>query len=64
MPTCYFSLYKKGKSYRKIGKLINLTKSTVANIVKRYVREDGIESILQKGRPKLLDGINVKLLGK
>ena len=36
---------EKDKSYREIGKLINLNKSTVADIVKRYVREDRIESI-------------------
>ena len=50
--------YKKGKSYREIEKLINLTKSTIADkidIVKRYVREDRIESIPQKGHPKLFD---------
>jgi len=47
--------YKKGKSHQEIGKLINLSKNMVADIVKRYVREDRIESILQKGRPKLLD---------
>jgi len=34
--------YEKDK---EIGKLINLSKSTVADIVKRYVREDRIESI-------------------
>jgi len=35
--------YEKDKSYREIGKLINLNKSMIANIVKRYVREDRIE---------------------
>ena len=44
--------YEKGKLCREIGKLINLSKSTVADIVKRYVCEDHIESITQKGRLK------------
>jgi len=35
--------YEKDKLYREIGKLINLSNSTVADIVKRYVREDRIE---------------------
>jgi len=36
--------YEKDKSYQEIGKLINLSKSTIADI-ERYVREDRIESI-------------------
>jgi len=57
--------YKKDKLYREIDKLINLSKSMVADIVKRYVREDRIESIPQKGRPKLLDSRDKhKIIGK
>ena len=32
-----------------------MSKNTVADIIKRHVREDRIESIPQKGCPKLLD---------
>ena len=46
---------EKGKSYREIGTLLNLSKSTVADIIRRYNREDRIESVAQTGRPKLLD---------
>lgn len=46
--------YAKGKSYREIGEIVNLSKSTVGDIIKRYEKEDRIESIPQKGRPKLL----------
>ena len=37
--------YEKDKSYREVDKLINLSKNTIADIVKRYVREDRIELI-------------------
>ena len=46
---------EKGKSYREIGTLLNLSKSTVADIIRRYNREDRIESVAQTDRPKLLD---------
>lgn len=32
--------YAKGKSYREIGKLLNIGKSTVADIIKRFKEED------------------------
>jgi transposase len=35
--------------------MLNISKSTVCDIVKRFKREDRIESIPQKGRPKKLD---------
>lgn len=47
--------YEKGNSYREISNLLNLSKSTVADIVKKYIHEDRIDSISQKGRPKFLD---------
>lgn len=43
-----------GKSYNEIRKLVNLSKSTVGDIVRRYKNEDRIESKLQTGRPKKL----------
>lgn len=46
---------EKGKFYREIGALLNLSKSTVADIIKSYNREDRIASIPQKRRPKILD---------
>lgn len=46
---------EKGTSYREIAKLLNVSKSPVADIVHRYIHEDRIDSIRQKGRPKLLD---------
>lgn len=45
----------KGKSYRKIAAMLNISKSTVADIVRRFKREDRIDSIPQKGQPKKLD---------
>lgn len=46
---------EKGKSYRKIGALLNLSKSTVMDIIRRFQREDRIESIPQTGRPRILN---------
>lgn len=46
--------YEKCKSYRQIGKMVNLSNSTVGNIIKRYLSKDRIEPIAQKGRPQLL----------
>ncbi|XP_076395357.1 uncharacterized protein LOC143265686 [Megachile rotundata] len=45
----------KGKSYLEIGKLLNISQSSVANIIQRYKYEDRIVSIPQKGRPRVLD---------
>lgn len=53
---------EKGKSYREIGRLLNLSKSTVRDIIKRYTDEDRIESIPQKGRPKLLTASDKRLI--
>lgn len=37
---------EKGTSYREISNLLNISKSTVADIIKRYTVEGRIESIL------------------
>lgn len=44
----------KGKSYREITEMLKIPKSTVADIIKRFRDEDRIDSIPQKGRPKVL----------
>ena len=46
---------EKGKSYWEITKLLNISKNTVADIIHWYIREDRIDLITQKDRPKLLD---------
>ncbi|XP_078038058.1 uncharacterized protein LOC144470594 [Augochlora pura] len=46
---------RKRQSYREIGKLLNLNKSTAADIIRRYKDEDRIESIAQELQPRLLD---------
>lgn len=43
------------KSYRQIAAMLNLSKSTVEGIIKRFKQEDRIESIPQKGQPRKLD---------
>ena len=46
----------KGKSYNEIGKILSLSKSTVADIVKSFNNDKGrIESISQSDRPKVID---------
>ncbi|XP_015602859.1 uncharacterized protein LOC107271405, partial [Cephus cinctus] len=45
----------KGKSYKEIAALLNISKSTVGDIVKRFKCEDRIDSIPQKDQPKKLD---------
>ena len=46
-----------GKLYREIAAMLNLSKSTVADIIRRFKHEDRIESIPQTGRSK---GLNDK----
>lgn len=46
--------YEKGMSYSKIGKLVNLNKSTMADIGNRFKNEGRIESIRQPERPRKL----------
>lgn len=46
--------HTKGISIRQIGKTLNIPKSTVGDIIKRYQREDRIDSIKQKGQPEKL----------
>lgn len=43
------------KSYRQIAAMLNLSKSTVGGIIKRFKQEDRIESIPQKGQTRKLD---------
>lgn len=45
---------EKGNSYRQIAAILNLKKSTVADIVNRYKNENRIESLPQSGRPKII----------
>lgn len=46
---------EKGKSFRKIAAMLNISKSTVGDIVRRFKVEDRIDSIPQKGQPRKLD---------
>ena len=46
---------EKGKSYRQIAAILDLKKSTVADIVNRYKNEDRIESLPQSGRRKIIN---------
>ena len=47
----------KGKSYREIAAMCNISKSTVgtSSIIRRFNCENRMESIPQKGQPKILD---------
>ncbi|CAK9813888.1 Transposable element Tc1 transposase [Anthophora plagiata] len=47
--------HEKGKSIRKIADLLNISKSTIWDIVRRYKNEDRIESIPQSGRKPILN---------
>lgn len=47
--------HAKGKSHRMISKILNISRTTVGDIVRRFKNEDRIESIPQTGRPKKLN---------
>lgn len=53
---------EKGKSYRQISDMLNISKSTVADIIRRCNTEDRIESIPQSGRPKVLNSREERLI--
>ena len=44
----------KGKSGDEISELLNIPRSTVYNILKRFKKEDRIESKKQNGQPEAL----------
>lgn len=46
---------EKGKSYREISAMLRISKSTVAEIIRRFNIENRIESIPQTGRPAALN---------
>lgn len=46
--------FAKGKTNREISELLNIPKSTVGDIIRRYKNEDRIDSVPQNGRPKIL----------
>jgi transposase len=46
--------HTKQKSVREISRLLNVPKSTVGDIIKRFNNEDRIESVRQPGRPEKL----------
>lgn len=45
--------YAKGFSYRQISTLFNLSKNTVANILKRFTEDNRMKLIPQYGHPDL-----------
>lgn len=46
--------YYKGLEYREISKVFQISKCTIGDIIKRFKKEDRIESIKQKGCPPKL----------
>ena len=46
--------HAKGLTHRDIVKILNMKRSTVSDIIRRFEREDRIESVPQKGQPKKL----------
>lgn len=58
------SKYIKRFSLSQVLALFNITKSIVANIVKRFSLENRIELIPQSGRPNLLSIINERIIIK
>ncbi len=45
---------ERGVSVRKIAEMLNMCRSTVSDIIKRFKREDRIESRKQSGQPRKL----------
>lgn len=57
--------YIKGKSLNTIADVLKLPRSTCQYIIRRYVQENRIKSIPQKGRPKKLSARNERyIVGK
>jgi transposase len=56
------SYHEEGFSEREIGRILNIPKSTVHDIVRRYKTEDRIHSIPQKGKPRKLTDYDTQFL--
>lgn len=54
--------HAKCRSTREIAKMLNLAQSTVHDIVRRFKREDRIDSVPQKGRPQRLTAREQRLV--
>ncbi|CAK9818393.1 Transposable element Tc1 transposase [Anthophora quadrimaculata] len=48
------SLHKRGESYRKIGNSLNLSFSTVRNVIKKFKDTGSVENKTRSGRPQAL----------
>lgn len=46
--------HAKGKSHRKISQMLNISRTTVGDIIRRFENEDRIDSVPQSGRPRRL----------
>ncbi len=55
--------YAKGKSGNAISRLLNLPRSTICDILKRF-KEDRIESHQQEGRPEKLTEVEKRFIGR
>lgn len=56
--------YKKGKSLRNIGDLVNIKHSTVQYIVNKYKNKGSVENVPRTGRPKKVSRREVSLVIK
>ncbi|KAJ4446536.1 hypothetical protein ANN_13232 [Periplaneta americana] len=54
------SRHEKGRTHRDIARMLNIERSTVGDIMRRYEGGDRIEFIPQKGRPKKLRNRDVR----